>query len=289
MIAGSALNYDPTAVYDIRVNDIEYRREGSLSLMARVYEPRGAGPFPTLIDIHGGAWAAQDKLNNAVSQEAFARSGLVVAAVDFRTSAEAPHPAAMQDIAYAVRWLKAHTRDFNGTPELLGGVGWSSGGHQVMLNAMRPKLYADIPLSEAPALEASLAYVIMGWPVIDPTSRYLLAGQKGDAALQMRHLAYYGSEDGQREANPQLILERGEKVETPPALLVQGAADDALTRMMAEKFVEAYSLAGGVIELAKYPGEPHGFAREASPSTYRARDAMNWFIARQLKAAAEGW
>jgi len=289
MIVSSALSYDPTASYEVRWRDVEYRREGPLSLMARIYEPQGAGPFPALLDIHGGAWAGQDKLNNAVSQEAFARTGLVVAAIDFRTSADAPHPAAMHDINYAVRWLKAHASDFNASAEFLGGVGWSSGGHQIMLSAMRPKQYAAIPLAEAPNLDALLSFVIMGWPVIDPTSRYMLARQKGDDALQKRHLAYYGSEEGQREANPQQILERGEQVETPPALLVQGAADEALTRMMAEKFVEAYSLAGGVIELAKYPGEPHGFAREAGPQTYRARDAMSWFIARQLKAAVEGW
>lgn len=129
----------------------------------------------------------------------------------------------------------------------------------------------------------------MGWPVIDPAARYELAGGKGDEAMRKRHLAYYGSEQTQVEANPLRMLERGERVETPPALLLQGAADEALPRMMAKKFVEAYSLAGGIIEMAKYPGEPHGFARELGANTHRARDAMAWFIARQLKAAKAGW
>jgi acetyl esterase/lipase len=281
--------YDPFAVHEISWRDIEYRRASALALSARVYTPKGDGPFPTLVEVHGGAWGAQDKLFNAVSQEALARTGLVVASLDFRTSAQAPHPAALEDINYAIRWFKAHAAEFNGTPVMFGAVGWSSGGHQVMLSAMRPQAHASVPLPEAPAVDARPAYVIMGWPVIDPAARYAMAGEKGDEAMRKRHLAYFGNETVQREANPLLMLERGERVELPPALILQGAADEALPRMMAERFVEVYSLAGGVIELAKYPGEPHGFAREVGRNTHRARDLMASFIARQLKAAQQGW
>ena len=52
--------------------------------------------------------------------------------------------------------------------------------------------------------------------------------------------------------------------------------------MKAEDFCEAYSLAGGVIELAKYPGEPHGFLRNGGPMTNRALALIKSFIARQL-------
>ena len=289
MIVRAAPSYSPSASYEITWREVEYRRQGPLGLMMRIYQPKGAGPFPMLLEVHGGAWAAQDKLFNAVSQEALARTGLVVASLDFRTSAQAPHPAAIHDINYAVRWLKAHAAEFNGVPAMMGGVGWSSGGHQIMLSAMRPEEYTAIPLPGGADLDARLAYVIMGWPVIDPAGRYELAQKKGDDAMRKRHLAYFGSEQTQVEANPLRMLERGERVELPPALLLQGAADEGLPRMMAESFVEAYSLAGGVIEMAKYPGEPHGFARTIGPNTYRARDAMASFIARQIKAAEAGW
>ena len=151
-----------------------------------------------------------------------------------------------------------------------------------MLAAMRPKAYNDIPFPEAPDTNGSLAYVIMGWPVIDPLSRYKLAESLGNEGLMANHIRYFGSEDGMIEASPPHILQRGEAVETPPALLVQGAQDEALTRMMAEEFVEAYSLAGGVIELGKYPGEPHGFLRQGGPQVERAMAHIKSFIARQL-------
>jgi acetyl esterase/lipase len=99
------------------------------------------------------------------------------------------------------------------------------------------------------------------------------------------HIRYFGSEDGMMQASPPHILQRGESVETPPTLLVQGALDESLTRMMAEDFVEAYSLAGGVIELGKYPGEPHGFLRAGGPQVGRAMAHIKSFIARELALA----
>jgi acetyl esterase len=276
------LSYDPNARFDVKSFDVEYRRDGDAVWLARVFQPEGAGPFPTLLDVHGGAWANGDRLMNEGTDIALAESGLVIAAIDFRTSLNAPHPAAQQDIAYATRWLKKHASEFRGTAQSLGGVGWSSGGHQVMLGAMRHRMYSDLPFEEAPELDASLAYVIMGWPVIDPLSRYRLAQGRNNEQLMQNHLAYFGSEEGMIEASPPHILARGESVDLPPALLVQGAQDESLTRMMAEEFVEAYSLAGGVIELGKYPGEPHGFLRQGGPMVERAIAHIKSFIARQL-------
>jgi acetyl esterase/lipase len=47
--------------YEISVEDIEYLRHGDKPLLARVYRPRGAGPFPLIVDLHGGAWCNKDR------------------------------------------------------------------------------------------------------------------------------------------------------------------------------------------------------------------------------------
>lgn len=276
------LRYDPDAKYEVAIHDIIYRREGSIELQARIYQPQGEGPFPALLDVHGGAWGKQSHLNNEVSQQHLAESGILVMAVDFRSSDLAPHPAAQEDQNYALRWLKAHAPDYNGSTELVGVVGWSSGGHQVILGAMKPEEFATIPLEEAPNFDGRPAYVIMGWPVLDPVARYELAQDTNNESLQASHMAYFGDMAGQEAHNPPRILERGETVELPPALIVQGADDESLPRMMAERFVELYSLAGGMIELGKYPGEPHGFMRNGGINTERARALVRSFIARQL-------
>src|SRR4030095_12381677 len=49
--------YAPPATLDLKVSEVEFRRAASgRMLMARVYQPQGVGPFPTLLDLHGGAW-----------------------------------------------------------------------------------------------------------------------------------------------------------------------------------------------------------------------------------------
>src|SRR6476620_11420765 len=60
--AAAAARYDPAGAFEITVRDVESRRTAAgRQLMARVYQPNGAGPFPTVLDLHGGAWNAKDR------------------------------------------------------------------------------------------------------------------------------------------------------------------------------------------------------------------------------------
>src|SRR6185312_353881 len=113
------------ARFEIEVRDLEYRREGSLPLLARLYRPKGEGPFPALVEVHGGAWASGDRLNNAPLDEALAKSGIVVLAIDFRMPPEWRYPASIADINLATRWLKSHALEFGSRRELVGGLGTS--------------------------------------------------------------------------------------------------------------------------------------------------------------------
>ncbi len=70
--------------YEIDVEDVEYLRHGAAPLLARVYKPRGTGPFPLIVDLHGGAWCKKDRTSDAGTDEPLAKSGVVVVALDFR-------------------------------------------------------------------------------------------------------------------------------------------------------------------------------------------------------------
>ncbi len=273
--------YDANATYEVSSRDVEYLSHGADSLMVRIYQPRATGVFPAMIAVHGGAWSGKEWLQNEPAHRVLAEGGLVVAAIQLRSSVDAPHPAAMQDINYATRWLKANASALSADPNQVSGIGWSSGGHQIMLSAMRPGHYDDIALADAADVDGGLSYVIMGWPVIDPVARYRLAEERDNKDLMERHNAYFGDVAGMEEASPPHILRRGEAAELPPVLLLQGAADEALPQGMAEEFAGLYSAVGGVIELAKYPGAPHGFMREEGPHQVRAFALAKSFIARQ--------
>src|SRR5579863_4604471 len=146
---------------EVEISDLEYRRSEGEPLLARLYRPRGAGPFPALIEVHGGAWASGDRLNNAPLDEALAKSGIVVFAVDFRMPPRHRYPASIADIHYATRWLKAHAAEFGSRADLVAGLGTSSGAHQLLLSALEPsdRRYGALPLDGAGEIEAGLPYL----------------------------------------------------------------------------------------------------------------------------------
>ena len=74
--------------HEFDVQDIEYLRNGDKPLLAKVYKPRGEGPFPALVDLHGGAWCLADRNTDKVRHEVLAGHGVVVVA-PFRPSPRA--------------------------------------------------------------------------------------------------------------------------------------------------------------------------------------------------------
>src|SRR5262245_43272130 len=106
--AAGRVVYDPAAKFDLTVSEVEFRRNGAgRMLMARIYQPVGPGPFPTLLDLHGGAWNFKDRLAEEPMDRALASSGVLVVAIDMTLAPEAPYPACIQDANYGVRWLKS--------------------------------------------------------------------------------------------------------------------------------------------------------------------------------------
>jgi acetyl esterase len=287
-MATQVVPYDPAARYEVKVEDIEYRRDGGRSWLALTYQPQGNGPFPALLEVHGGAWNNGQRSDNPALAEGLAASGVVVASIDFRMGGEDPYPSSLQDINYATRWLKRHAPDFRADPATVGGLGISSGGHLILLSAMRPRdpRYAALPFPAAPDLDATLAYVITCWGVLDPLGRYRMAQERGLHHYIAHHDRYFGSVETQAEASPLLILQRGEPVELPPVLLVQGTADEGVPQGMVENVARLYQAAGGAAELAWFEGQPHGLAGWSPPAVAALLERMKAFIARQVAAAA---
>jgi acetyl esterase/lipase len=196
--------------------------------MARIYQPQGEGPFPVLLDVHGGAWNDQDRTANAPVDERLAASGLLVVAIDVRLAREAPYPASVADAHFGIRWLKARAPEWNGAPETLGALGSSSGGHVIELIALRPQdaRYAIHPLPEAPHLDASLTYVIARSPISNPLARYEQAQKMRRDTLIKNSELYFNPWDTILDGNPQRILERGEAATLLPMFVLQGELDE---------------------------------------------------------------
>jgi acetyl esterase len=262
-----------------RTEDHVYNTPDGQPLLATVYRPDGPGPFPAVLEVHGGAWTGGDRFNNTVIAESLAADGIVVASIDFRMPPRARYPDTVADVNLGIRWLKAHAEEFGARPELVGGLGTSSGGHLLLLSALRPHdpRYASLPLN---GHDATLAFAMACWPVADPVTRYRVMQESGNARLVAAHEAFWPSVEAMAEGGPQSILERGEPVTLPPAFIIQGTADNNLTIDMADRFAAAYAKAGGTIEKHIFPGQPHAFIPNApaAPDSVRALGLIKAFV-----------
>ena len=281
--------------FAVHVEDVEYLRHGDKSFQARIFKPQGDGPFPVMIELHGGAWVNGTRENGNVGNEALAGNGIVVVALDFRVPPEASYPASFQDIHYGIRWAKAHAAEWNGSSAKIGAMGTSSGAHQAMLLGMRPSdsRYSALSLTNgASDVDGTLGCVIMVSPVIDPLGRYNYAKgirddvkppeSVGERTVRM-HDMYWVTEEAMAEGAPARALAAGEKTELPPTLCLVREYEAAHPRPDLLEFVSQYQKAGGQIDLTVFEGEGEGVLRDLSTDVaQQALEQMTSFINQHL-------
>ena len=248
------------------IEDHCYLRHGDRELRARVFMPAfEGGPFPCLIELHGGGWQGGDLEDRNGIGQFLAPAGFVVVALNFRQGADG-YPASLADINYGVRWAKADAAKLKIDPRRVAIGGASTGAHLAMLAAMRPRdrRYASIPLPAGSPrvdahIDAGVDAVVMHWPIINPLSRY--RSLLRDNRRFRFGIEYWRTEANATEGNPMLALERGERVELPRAIWIQGRPDplhdyrDPDTDFPGnkpERFVSNYRKAGGEIELVYF-------------------------------------
>lgn len=271
------------------IRDFVYHSPGGVALLARLYRPAIARPRAAVVDVHGGRWCAETRLTNRAIDEALASAGVFVMALDFRMPPAVRYPAPVADIQCAIRWLNAHAAEFRIDPATIGGVGTSSGGHQLLLNALKPSdpaYHQDIP-RELAGVSPDLAYVVVCWPVTDPPTRYAYARERKMEIHVKSHDAYWRDASQMAEGSPLRIVVEREFERLPPLLMIQGGGDVVLSPGMSERFAETYRAAGGDVDLKIYPGEPHTFitkSPDTAASQHALADIRNYILARARAA-----
>lgn len=249
----------------ISIQEVIYRTVDGRPLKALMFRPAAAGPWPALLCLHGGAWISGDRTVTAYLAEKLAATGIAVVSIDFRMAPKHQYPSSLLDVNFAIRWLKANAAGFDIDPDKIGGLGISSGGHLILLAAMRPEhpaYVADIP-DELSRFDARLTCVITCSGVLDPLARYRMAQQAGYAEILACHHKYFGDEAAMEEGNPPRMLERGEPAELSPLMMFQGDADPRLPPDTAMRVAEVYRAAGGNAEAHYYAGMGHALSEWA--------------------------
>lgn len=110
-----------------------YVQRGDGPLLADVYMPRGAGPFPGVLVVHGGAWRMGSRAQLAGIAHILAQHGITAVAISYRLAPAHKFPAQIEDCKAAVRWMRTEAAKWKIDPEHIGGFGYSAGAHLVSL------------------------------------------------------------------------------------------------------------------------------------------------------------
>ena len=284
-LAAGKATYNPAAKFELKVTEVEYRRTAAgRALIARIYQPVGPGPFPVVMDLHGGGWTAKNRTAEQPFDRALAEAGALVVAVDMRVAGEAPYPACVQDANYALRWLKANGATWGGDVSRIGLFASSSGGHVAELLAMR----AERPALQRPAVRGEPEARRPGRLCDDALAdqRHLRAFKNAEdmkvEAMVKNNTTFFAPWETIHESNPLEILQRHEKVELKPFLIMQGALDDNMRPALQTRFVEAYRAAGGPIEFTVFEGCEHEWVATPGPQTDRAHEMAKAFLAKHV-------
>ena len=116
--------------------DVVYGRVQGAGLLADIAWPEGKGPFPALISVHGGRWRAGFRNDaSSIKVREWAGFGFFAMTIDYRLVGCTPAPACYQDTLCAIRWVRAHAKEYNIDPDRIFLIGQSAGGQLVSLAA----------------------------------------------------------------------------------------------------------------------------------------------------------
>ena len=124
--------------------DVAYGKDEKQRL--DVYSPRDAKDAPIVVFFHRGEWSKGDKSEAAYKPKFLNEHGIVFVSANYRLSPAVKHPAHINDVASAVRWVYDHAAEFGGSRNKIVLMGHSAGCHLVTLLALDPRYLADVKL-----------------------------------------------------------------------------------------------------------------------------------------------
>ncbi|MEN6405102.1 MAG: alpha/beta hydrolase [Thermoguttaceae bacterium] len=256
------------------LKDLAYVPGGHKQQRLDLYLPerRGGGPLPIVVYVHGGAWKAGDKAYCPALW--LATKGYAVASINYRLSQDAVFPAQIQDCKTAVRWLRAHAKQYGLDPDRVAAWGGSAGGHLVALLATttgKKEFEGDGDLDQSSRVQAVIDwygpsdFVVLGAHEKSPTEPLstLLGGlvSKNEAKARWASPLTYVGKDA------------------PPFLIVQGDQDPVVIPSHSQRLAEALNAAGVEVHLEMLPGAKHGGLAFVTPERLKQ---IEDFLAKHL-------
>lgn len=256
--------------------DVEYANPDNQHLQMNIARPKGDGPFPAVMCIHGGGFRAgtRDGYDGLIRK--FAERGYVAATITYRLAPKYPFPAAIFDVKAGIRWLRANAGKYHIDTERIGVTGGSAGGHLAQFLGVT----AGVKMFEGdegnPEQSSRVACVVNFYGPSDFTKSY---GKSVDAA-EVLPLFLGGNLEQERQKHIAASPLYWVTPDAAPTLCVHGTKDKYVAYEQAVWIVDKLLNAGVEAELVTMQGAGHGFGGKDAEA---ADAAMFAYFDRHLK------
>jgi acetyl esterase/lipase len=239
-----------TSAFDL-TDGLLWASPGGHDLVADLYLPKGRGPFPVVVYLHGGGWSSGDRKQLRRQAADLASRGIAGFAVEYRLAPKFKYPAALYDAKAAVRWVRSNAEKYRFDSDRIAVAGSSAGGHLAALLALTsgdPKYEGDVCCT---GISSAVSAVVAFNPVLD------LTDMAHRASLGLKFLGGGPTElpDVYRDASPIFHVHKT----ATPFLILHGTADETVPYRHAVAMTEKLKAAGDSVQLFTADGGPHTF------------------------------
>ena len=227
--------------------DIEYGKAGGETLRLDAHVPDGAGPFPTVVIVHGGGLTGGDKGKDITTlfQPPNPAPDFTWFSINYRLAPPHRWPACFADVQTAIRWAKAHAAEYKGDPNRVALMGYSAGGQLACLAAVLAK-------------EDTRVQAVVGFS--PPTDMVADTEHRGGLSKSLQMLLAHNTntvDDATRTILKEISPINYVKPGLPPFLLIQGDADKTVPLDQTLAFQATLKENNVPCELVIVKGAPH--------------------------------
>ena len=251
--------------------DIEYGREGDVSLKLDLYRPATVErPLPALLFIHGGGWTGGDKGDYKLYAATMPLKGYVVATMAYRFAGEFGFPACVSDTKCAVRWLRANAARLQIDPDKIAIAGGSAGGYLAMMAGYSSDVAEFEGSGGNPDVSSRPDAVINLYGPTDLTTEF---ARTHPTVTNFLKVSYDVNPGLYLHASPLHHVDPGD----PPTFIIQGSLDTLVTPDQADGLAEKFQALGMDYWYDCYPGWPHTMD-VARPVNARVPETIHAFL-----------
>jgi len=256
--------------------DIEYKRVDDHALKLDIYQPKNLQhPVPGLIFIHGGSWKSGHKEDYLVYLIAFAERGYVTASISYRFSQEAIFPAAVADAKCAVRYIRAHAKEYSIDPDKLAVIGGSAGGHLALMIGYSPEATNLNGKCEFDSISSKVRAVVDLYGPTDLTTNFAISKK---VVQDFIGKPYTEAKQTYQAASPLFYA----TADDPPTLIFHGTIDKIVPVKQSDRLKAKLDSLGVPCEYHKLKGWPHAMDAAVPVNEY-CQYYMNEFFNKYLK------